>query len=127
MLFRIADPSVQEVNAPMRATLESSRLLRDLGALHPDSEPTAYYHSIVQWAIWVDANELDRPGFEEAFVAHARKNFEAVSRDWTEEIEARVRGLVSNRWKEIFAMLEGAGRTAGSAPTPGLGAPQGID
>jgi hypothetical protein len=107
--FRIADAPVQEANARLRAILASSRMLRDLGMLHPDTDPTLYFHSIRQWAIWVDENDLDRAGYEEAFAEHGRRNIEAAGRAWTPEVERTVRSLVPNRWVDIVAILEGAG------------------
>jgi hypothetical protein len=110
MVFRIADRAAQEANAPVRAILASSCALRDVEALRPASDPSAYFHSIRQWAIWVDENRLDKAGFEDALVEHARRNFVAAGRTWSEEVAAQVRGLVPNRWNDVAAILEGAGR-----------------
>ena len=92
----------------MRSILSSSRRLNEQGALQPDSDPTAYYHSIRQWAIWVDERSLDRSQYEETFVQHTKKNFEAAGQEWSDDIEELVRDLAPNRWADIERILNAA-------------------
>jgi hypothetical protein len=108
-VFRVADAQAQAANEPLRAILESSRALRDRGALHPDGDPEAYFHSTRQWAIWVDENQYDRAGFEKAFIEHVRRNFEAADREWTEEAEELLKEFIPNRWNDVVAVLDAAG------------------
>jgi hypothetical protein len=106
--FRVASRALQQQFAPMRGILDVSRALYDAGGLHPDSDPEGYFHSIRQWAIWTRIEEFDQKGYEDAFVAHTKKNFEAAGRDWNGEIEKVVRSVVPNRWQDIQAVLERA-------------------
>ena len=114
VFFRIADPEAQAANEPVRAILAASRALRDQGALNPDGDPEAYFHSTRQWAIWVLENGFDRAGFDRAFVEHVRKNFEAADREWTVEAEELLREFIPNRWNDVVAVLDLAG-----LPVPG--------
>lgn len=107
--YRIAPAPKQARYAPLAAVMSAGRRVADAGGLHPDSDPTDYYHAIVQWAIWTRAEGFDRSDYEEAFVEHTRKNVEAAGQAWTPEIEAAVRSLVPDRWADIQAVLEEAG------------------
>jgi hypothetical protein len=90
----------------MRRILQASRKLQDLGLLHPDSDPTEYFHSIRQWALWTRENDFDASSFEKVFVDRTEKNFTASRRAWTKDIEKLVRELVPNRWEDIQNVLE---------------------
>ena len=111
MLFRIADREAQQEAARFREIIGASRRLQELGKLHPDGDPESYFHSTRQWAAWADELELDRDGFEEAFVKHARRNFDAAGRPWSGEVEEQVRALVPNRWADLTAVLDEAERS----------------
>jgi hypothetical protein len=106
MMFRIADEQIQQRFAPMRRILQASRKLQDMGLLHPDSDPTEYFHSIRQWALWTRENGFDVRSFEKAFVERTKKNFAASRQAWTKDIEKVVRGLVPNRWGDIEHVIE---------------------
>jgi len=109
MLFRIAEPARQAAFGSLRPILEASERLYEEGALHPSNDAEDYYHSIRQWAIWVDEKEMDAEAFEEAFVAHAERNFEAAGQEWNAEVEAVVRDYAPGRWEDVEAVLEAAG------------------
>ncbi|MEN8377020.1 MAG: hypothetical protein ABFS34_16470 [Gemmatimonadota bacterium] len=112
-LFRLVDREAQQEAARFREIVSASRRLQDEGELHPDGDPEAYFHSTRQWAAWTDELGLDRDGFEEAFVEHAKKNFDAAGRRWTASIEEQVRDLVPNRWADVTAVLDEADRSLG--------------
>lgn len=115
MLFRLADPTTQMAYAETRALIVASRELRDAGALHPDSNPDDYFHSIRQWAIWVQEKDLDLDGYQATFVEHTKKNFEAAGEPWSDEVETLLNQLIPNRWSDIEAIHEAARtRTAGT-------------
>jgi len=125
-LYRIADRRTQESYEPMRRILAASRELFDNDLLVADPGNPDYFHSLRQWAIWVDEKHLDRVAYEEAFVAHAQANFEAAGAQWSDDVEALVRDLVPQRWGDISAVLERAGLSvpsvvAVSESTPGSG------
>ncbi|MFN2383565.1 MAG: hypothetical protein ABR559_04805 [Gemmatimonadota bacterium] len=105
-VFRIAAPAKQAAHARMRSILVASRSLHERGALHPDSDPTDHFHSIRQWAIWVDEKDLDQRGFEDALVEHTRRNVAAANQEWSDEIERMVREIAPNRWRDITAILD---------------------
>jgi hypothetical protein len=88
--------------------LDAAARLRDAGRLVPDSDPESYFHSIRQWSIWTLTESLDEARFAEAFVAQARKNFEASDQAWSGEIERAVRQLVPGRWAAVQQVLEAA-------------------
>lgn len=114
VLFRIAERKAQRATVRFREVVQASRRLQELGALRPAGDPESYFHSIRQWAVWVDENGFDRKEFEEAFVEHARKNFEAAGRPWTDEVREVVRSLVPNRWDDLRMILGEAERSVGA-------------
>jgi hypothetical protein len=107
-LYRIASAEKQAGFAPMRRALDAARRLRDAGQLHPDSDPTDYFHSIRQWAVWTLEKELDREGFLDAFVERTEKNFRESGQAWSPEIAAAVRSYGEGRWTDILAILDAA-------------------
>jgi hypothetical protein len=109
-IYRIADRAIQRSGTPVSAILDAGRLLQDLGGLHPDTDPEDYFHSIRQWAIWVDVEGLDREAFEREFVEHVRRTFEAADHEWTPDVERRLKEFIPNRWSDVTAVLEVAGR-----------------
>jgi hypothetical protein len=109
-IFRIADPAVQEAYAASMDIMRAARQVRDAGELEPDSDPTDYYHSIAQWAIWAREKDLDEAGFEESFVEHGRRNFEAAGREWTPEVEELAREIAPQRWLDVTQVLAQAER-----------------
>lgn len=109
MLYRIADPSRQAAFGSLRPILEASERLRERGALHPSNNPEDYFHSIRQWALWVDEKDMDAEEFEDAFVEHARKNIIAAGQAWNADVEEVVRDYAPGRWQDIEAVLEAAG------------------
>lgn len=106
-LYRIAPPAVQAEFGPMKTLIQASSSVSD--QLNPDSEPAAYEHSILQWAVWTNERNLDQAGFESAFVDHTRKNVEAGGQEWLPEWEQQVRDLSLNRWEDINVVLEAGG------------------
>lgn len=109
-VYRIADRAVQQSGTPVGAILDAGRLLQDLGGLHPDTDPEDYFHSIRQWAIWVHEEGLDRGAFEAEFVEHVRRTFEAADHEWNSDVERRLNEFIPNRWNDVAAILQVAGR-----------------
>jgi hypothetical protein len=109
MLYRIADPARQAAFGSLRPILEASERLRAQGALHPSNNEEDYFHSIRQWALWVDEKDMDAEEFEDAFVAHAKRNFEAAGQEWNADVESVVRDYAPGRWQDVHAVLEAAG------------------
>ena len=115
MMFRVADAELQKHFAPVRSVLSASRQLRDAGLLSPDTDPTQYFHSIRQWAVWAQQENLDRGSFGRAFVKHVKQNFEAARQPFTKDVEQAVRGLVPNRWSDIDKVLRAAAEATGGS------------
>lgn len=113
-VFQLADRETQETHAPARSIVSASRALHQAGRLQPDTDPEDYYHSITQWAIWVNENSLDRAGFERDFVVHARRNVEAARQEWNDRVEAVVRSLMPGRWDDVTMVLRAAGLSVSS-------------
>ena len=109
MLFRIAGPAGQAEFAELPAIVEASRRLFEAGALNPSTNPEDYFHSIRQWALWADEKDMDAEEFEDAFVAHARRNIMASGQTWNAEVESVVRDYAPGRWEDVEAVLEAAG------------------
>jgi hypothetical protein len=108
--LRIAAPGVQALYDRHRRVIDAAARLRDAGRLVPDGDPESYFHSIRQWSVWTLTESLDQARFAEAFVAQARKNFEASDQAWSGEIEQAVRQLVPGRWRDVLEVLETAAR-----------------
>jgi hypothetical protein len=108
MVFRIAPPEVQRAFAPAQRVLAAARHLRDAGALSPDSDPVAYFHSIRQWAVWTREQGFDEGRYADAFVEHARKNLEASGGRWKGEMGKALRRVVPGRWRDIQRILAAA-------------------
>ena len=109
MLYRIADPARQGVFGSLPPILEASGRLHEQGALHPSNNPDDYFHSIRQWAIWVDEKDMDADEFEDAFVDHAGRNLTAAGQAWNEDVEEIVRDYAPGRWADVEAVLKLAG------------------
>ena len=107
-VYRVASADKQARFAPMRRALDAARRLRDAGQLHPDSDPTDYYHSIRQWAVWTVEKGFDRQGFLDAFVERTEKNFRDAGQPWSDDIAAAVRSYGEGRWTDIRAILDAA-------------------
>ena len=110
-LFRIASPELQRRFAPLRNVLQTAQKLQQAGLLKPDGNPETYFQSIRQWAIWTKEQNFSREGFQRAFIEHAKKNFTAARRQWTNQIEDAVRGVVPHRWEDITLILQEAAKT----------------
>ena len=110
-LYQIASHELQQRYEPLKKVLSAGQRLHEMGLLRPDSDPTNYFHSIRQWAVWTIEQEFDQASFANAFVEHTKKNIEAAGRDWTKQIEEIVRGAAPNRWNDIGKVLEAAGVT----------------
>jgi hypothetical protein len=108
--FRIAPAETQRELEAVERIVEVGRAAHDTGLLSPDSDPTEYFHSIQQWAIWSSLEELSENSFGEAFREHAKKIFEQAGQPWTDESEALVRSVIPNRWRDVARVLEEVGR-----------------
>jgi hypothetical protein len=109
-VYRIAGREVQQSGTSIGTILDAGGLLKDLGGLHPDTDPDVYFHSIRQWAIWVHEEDLDREEFGREFVEQARRAFEEADHEWTSDVERRLKEFIPNRWSDVVAILEVAGR-----------------
>jgi hypothetical protein len=107
-VFRIAPPEAQRAFAPMQRILAAARRLRESGALSPDSDPAAYFHSIRQWAVWTKEQGFDEARFADAFAQHTRKNVEASGGKWKGEMDEALRQVVPGRWRDIQRILAAA-------------------
>jgi hypothetical protein len=105
-VYRVASAAEQARTAPMRDALDAARRLRDAGQLNPDSDPTDYYHSIRQWAVWTLEKGLDREEFLDAFVERTEKNFREAGQAWSDDVTAAVRSYGEGRWTDIRAILD---------------------
>jgi hypothetical protein len=108
-VFRVASQDIQQRFALLRGILDASRRIKEAGLLNPDSDPTDYFHSIRQWAIWTLEQEMGVNEFTDAFVEHTRKNVALTGAEWTSDVEEAVQSLVPNRWRDVLRVLEEAG------------------
>jgi hypothetical protein len=104
-VFRVAAPGAQALSGPIRRILHAAERLRQRGDLHPDGDPSAYVHSIRQWAIWTREQRFNEQTFGEALTEHTRKNLAAAGRPWTRELDAAIRSLVPNRWRDVQSVI----------------------
>jgi hypothetical protein len=108
MVFRIAPAEAQRAFAPVQRVLAAARHLRDAGALSPDSDPVAYFHSIRQWAVWTREQGFDEGKYAHAFVEHTRKNLESAGGKWKGEMKKVLLRVVPGRWRDIQRILAAA-------------------
>lgn len=107
-MFQLAPKALQDQFAPVRNVLDAAKQLNQLGLLPPDSDPTAYFHSITQWAVWAEEEDLEQDSFTDAFVDHTRKQVEAAGNRWTDQFDNVLRGAAPARWQNITRILEAA-------------------
>jgi hypothetical protein len=115
-VYRIAPAAKQQRASSTRRILQASSALAWGGLLSPDSAPLDYAHSIRQWAIWTEERRLTERTFTESFVEYSRKAIEAGGRSYTPAVEAALRQLAPNRWRDITRVLAEAPYWA--APRP---------
>lgn len=108
-LLRLAPSEVQQKYEPMSKVLQSGYRVAKAGALHPDSNPSAYADSIKQWSLWTVEQNFNEKRFTEAFIAHTKKNVEAAGQNWPPQAEQQIRQVAPNRWRDIALILRGAG------------------
>jgi hypothetical protein len=109
VVYRLAPAAAQTAMAPVREILGAARYLEWAGALNPDSDPADYFHSIRQWAIWSFRERFDERRFAAAFEEHARRNFAAARRPWTDESARALRAILPGRWRDIQLIWNLAG------------------
>jgi hypothetical protein len=109
MVLRLAPDRDQQAFEPIRSILAASQHLQLMNGLHPDSDPTGYYHAIRQWAIWTHRDRFDEERFARAYEEHTRRNFASSGRPWTNDVQRRLRDTVPGRWRDIQAVLSQAG------------------
>jgi hypothetical protein len=107
-LYRIADEKLQQQFAPFARVLHAARTLATEGKLNPDSNPTGYLTAIKQWSMWGRIEKWNAGDFERRFVEYTKKSAADAGREWTKDLEQRVRGLVPNRWRDISAIWAAA-------------------
>ncbi len=108
-MFRVAGAELQARFASMRRVLGASEWLQEIGALSPDSDPLAYFHSVRQWAMWSLEERLDEDAFIDALVDHTRSNLESTGASWSPDFEQSVRSIGPGRWGDIVKILRFAG------------------
>lgn len=108
-MFRLAPEAIQKKYEQMSKVLRSAYRVQHAGQLRPDSNPAAYADSIKQWAVWTVEQRLSEARFADAFVGHTRKNVEAAGQPWSRAAEDTIRKVSPNRWRDIVAVLRGAG------------------
>jgi hypothetical protein len=113
-IFEVSDSATQDQYAPAREILHASRRLQAAGELMPDSEPTDYFHSIRQWAIWTAEQRFTLNTYRTAFIERTKKNVEALGRKWSKDLENSLTAYVPHRWDEITRILREANQ-----PVPG--------
>lgn len=104
-VFRVAPQELQAQFTPMRDIWRSVKQLLDAGGLSPDSDPTQYFHSIVQWSMWSKENGFDLRSFGEAFLDRTKKNFAAANQPWTDQVRQAVQQIIPNRRTDIERVL----------------------
>jgi hypothetical protein len=109
-LFRVAAREVQERYAELERVLQAEERLEQLRQLVPDGDPTQYFHSLRQWALWSKAEGFTEQAFAKEFVEHARLNSLAAKAPWTSQIASQIAGLVPHRWQEIAMVLQEAAK-----------------
>lgn len=108
-VFRLKNAVEQTRQVPVKRILAGSHYLRLFGGLHPDTDPTEYFHAIRQWAIWTYREGFDERRFGEAFVEHAKKNLRAAGRPWTSDLDRAIQQILPGRWQDIQAVLRESG------------------
>jgi hypothetical protein len=108
MVYRLAPADAQAKNAPLSRVLRAAKRLRDGKALNPDTDPDDYFHSVVQWAIWTEQEKFDQRAFAAAFTAYTRKNIVSGGERWTRDLEDAVRGIASDRWRDVSRIVDEA-------------------
>lgn len=109
-LYRVAPLKTQQQSDPVRRILHAARVLQATGALRPDSDPTGYFHSVRQWAIWTLERRFTLETFTQAYIEHTKKIFKAGRRPWTAEAEDVLRNAAPGRWRDIEQVLREADR-----------------
>lgn len=110
MVYRVAPEPAQANTTVVSRLVRVAQHLRDERVLTPDTDPDAYYHSIVQWAIWTEQEKFDRRAFEAAFTEFTRKAVVGAGRRWTREFERAVQEIVPNRWRDVATIVNGTNR-----------------
>ncbi len=106
-IYLLADAGKQRRFGASRSILGAGPRARR--QLNSDSDPDDYYHSILQWAIWVHEEGFNEQAFTDAFVQHTRDNVASTNMLWTEDVERLVRQLSPNRFHDIQTVLKEAG------------------
>jgi len=105
-MFRAADQALQEQAAPLRRVLRAANRVQQAGLLNPDSDPTAYFTSIRQWALWSQLEGHDLGSFTEAFLEHTRDNAVAAGLSWNDDVAELVRSAAPGRWMDIQTIFD---------------------
>jgi hypothetical protein len=105
-VYRLAPSAAHGRFRTISRVMSASERLRLAGRLVPDTDPDDYFHSIRQWAVWVDVQGIrTETEFGRALIADARKSIAAAGERWTREIEDGVRAATSNRWQDVSQIL----------------------
>jgi hypothetical protein len=105
VIYRLVPPRRDAKAGRLGLIMAASKLLLDKKALHADSDPKEYFHSIRQWALWTEEQGWkDADAFGTAFLAHAKKNYTAAGRPWAPEVERAIARIVPGRWRDITAV-----------------------
>jgi hypothetical protein len=104
-MYRVAASTAQDQLEPVRRILQAAEQVRDAGELHPDGDPTLYFHSVRQWAIWTVEQKFNERTFADALLEYTKKNVVAAGRRWNGEIEKAARSIIPNRWRDVQRVL----------------------
>jgi hypothetical protein len=113
--YRVASEATQKKFAPVRNILRASAKAARDGLLHPDSDPRSYAQFIKQYSLWTHLERWNIQSFGEAFVDRTKKNFQALKRGWTKEVEQAVRAAIPGRWRDIQTVLQQVNAVASAA------------
>ena len=106
MIYRIMPGDRAKTFQAVAPIILASKMLLQQKLLHPDSDPEEYFHSIRQWAFWTEEQGWKtQEAFANAFLGHARKNYESAGRAWTPQVEGALKRVIPGRWRDIESVL----------------------
>jgi hypothetical protein len=105
MIFTLAPQETQREFTPAHQVFAAAFTLKQRGLIKPTGNPTAYYHSIRQWAWWTREQKLTPEAFTREMLEYTKKNLANAKQPWTKEAEAYVRATVPKRWTDITNVL----------------------
>jgi len=105
-LYRIADPSEQASNEPLRYVLAAVDWLNAEGKLHPDIEVPQYLDAIRQYAVWSKQENWDQKAFTENWIERTKTNAKNLNVKWNKQMEKALNQAAPGRWSDISQALD---------------------